>query len=245
MYYSNSAYGELLSSVVTLIIALVFYIIYAFGVKAVMEKKGMGNTYRAFVPVWNSYIAGEILEDELRGDSFIFPNCTRWILALGFLVEFIPFVGGVALIVFDIYNIILMAKLGGKYGTTVANVLFSICGLTGLGYLITAKRMSNSYYGGDSSSSSPASGSTVVDFEVVTEDREGPIVAKPETKGTIIAKPDSKKAEDPEVVFVAPKADDIEVEDSEAVSDDGEIKEFEIPMNESASNVKTVEFEEE
>lgn len=134
----------LFSFAVTLAIFAGWYAINAYGICKLMKVRGLDRTYRAWIPVWNDFILGMILEDETEGDQLTFPGTTRWIVALWPFCSIVPLIGSLVVFAGWVYTIILCAKMASKRGTQLSMVISSIFGLSGIGLMIYASKLEES-----------------------------------------------------------------------------------------------------
>lgn len=144
-----------------LVIALLTYVLFALGLAKIMKAKGMEDRYRAWIPFWNSYVLGSIVEEEIGNEAYVFDG-TKWIftfggLAAGVIANIIPFIGALVPLALYVYIILCCAVMAKKYDSMVAVIVTSILCLPGIGYLIMAGKMENNceafgkgYTGGDS-----------------------------------------------------------------------------------------------
>ncbi|HKK94708.1 MAG TPA: hypothetical protein VJ916_00080 [Anaerovoracaceae bacterium] len=151
MYYENDAYAMGFLGVLAvmglfiLVVAVASYVIYAIGLSKVMAAKGMDDRYRAWIPFWNAYVGGSIIEEEAGYEAFVIDG-TKWILTLGgvaggILSGVIPIIGGVIPLAYYVYTIMCNAVLAKKYGTMTSMIITSIIGLPGIGYIILSNQM--------------------------------------------------------------------------------------------------------
>lgn len=151
MYYENDAYAMGILGIIAflgffiLIIAVASYVIFAIGLSKIMAAKGMGDRYRAWIPFWNAYVIGSIIEEEAGDEAFVFDG-TKWIIALGGIAAgvvsgIIPVIGGIIPLAYYVYLIMCNAVLAKKYGTMTSMIVTSIVGLPGIGYMILAGKM--------------------------------------------------------------------------------------------------------
>ncbi|NLY81161.1 MAG: hypothetical protein GX078_00080 [Clostridiales bacterium] len=128
-----------------LVIVLLTYVLFAIGLAKIMKAKGMDDRYRAWIPFWNSYVLGSIIEEEIGNEPYVFEG-TKWIfafggLAAGVIANMIPFVGALVPLALYVYIIVCCAVMAKKYGTMVSVIITSIIGLPGIGFIITAGKM--------------------------------------------------------------------------------------------------------
>ena len=238
-----------LGLLVVIMLVGVNYVVNSFGIMRLMQVKGYDNVYRAWIPFYNSYILGEMVEGEIGDSQLVFPGVTRWIMCLYPLAGAVPALGELAIFVGGIYYIVVLCIFADKYKTTASMVVSSLFTLSGIGMMILASRIESGQpsYSNPSSASSysnPSNASNVssasnasttsddsfdekkaktVDFEVTEEKpaSDGPVMAKPEQKkGFVVAEPD-KKTVATEVSEEKPEQVDAEVEG--AKTDSGEV----------------------
>ena len=151
MYYENDAYAVGLLGFLAVmglfifVLAVATYVIFAIGLSKIMAAKGMGDRYRAWIPFWNVYVIGSIIEEEAGDEAFIFDG-TKWILTLGgiaggIISGMIPVIGGIIPLAYYVYLIMCNAVLAKKYGTMTSMIITSIVGLPGIGYIILSNQM--------------------------------------------------------------------------------------------------------
>ncbi|MBQ0004653.1 MAG: hypothetical protein KBS68_02190 [Clostridiales bacterium] len=229
----------LLSSVILIAVFGAFYVVYALGVRKLMIAEGLDNTYRAWVPIWNSFVLGEILEQETEGFQFTYQNTTKWIVAFAPLFSMVPAIGSFVALAAGIYVIVLCAVMASKQGTTASMIISSLLGFSGIGLMIYASRLMETDPGRKMEEKDPFAAppsqeeATVVDFTVEAADEKSaaapaakrePVYAKPEgSRGTVVATPEKMGT-----VEAAPKG---EVAFQETVELTGDNKEFDIPLN--------------
>lgn len=241
-----SAVAVLLTSVFALAILVAFYGVNAYGIYKLMQAEGLGDTYRAWIPVWNSFVLGEILEQETDGYKLTFPNTTKWIIPLYPFASFVPVIGSIATFAGWVYTIILSAVMAGKRNTTASMVISSLVGLPGIGYIIYASALSAADPNRKMQEKPPFAENPVhtsaqsVDFTVEAADdksapdgfKAGPVYAKPEgSRGTRVATPDNKMG----TVEATPAGTTSFVESVEV---NEEVKEFDVPLAEEADFVE-------
>lgn len=254
-----SLLAVLFASVVSLAFVVVIYVVNALGILRLMEAEGLGDTYRAWIPIWNSFVLGEILEEETEGFQLTFPSTTKWIVAAAPLMSLVPGIGSFCSFLAGIYIIVLCAKMASKLGTQVSMIVSSIFLLQGIGLMIYASKLKAVNPGKKMeekpafSEAAPKGEVKTVDFTVEAADSKsapapGPVYAKPEgNKGTVIAKPENSKG----IVTAKPedKAGTIDAvpEGKSTVSDSlgavdaggsGEVREFDVPLADDSQNVE-------
>ena len=242
-----------LGLLVVIMLVGVNYVVNSFGIMRLMQVKGYDNVYRAWIPFYNSYILGEMVEGEIGDSQLVFPGVTRWIMCLYPLAGAVPALGELALFVGGIYYIVVLCIFADKYKTTASMVVSSLFTLSGIGMMILASRIESGQpsYSNPSSASSASTTSTTsddsfdekkaktVDFEVSEETpaSEEPVMAKPEQKkGFVVAEPD-KKTVATEVTEEKPEKADTEAEGAKADSGEvtigePELHEFDVPLGE-------------
>lgn len=211
--------GSLILLILVLMLGGVFYVVDAYGIMKLMEAKGYDQLYRAWVPFLNSYLLGEIVEDELQGHQLVFPGYTKWIFALYFVAGAVPLIGNLAVIAGGIYVLVLCCIMADKYKTVASMLISSLFALGGIGYAIVASKIAgNGSVKVDYEASAAADKPEFVkaDFTVEAADEKSeaepapkkrePVVAKPQTQGTIIGVPETKKAVDVEFEVKTDKA---------------------------------------
>ena len=211
-----------LGLLVVIMLVGVNYVVNSFGIMRLMQVKGYDNVYRAWIPFYNSYILGEMVEGEIGDSQLVFPGVTRWIMCLYPLAGAVPALGELAVFVGGIYYIVVLCIFADKYKTTASMVVSSLFTLSGIGMMILASRIelgqpsySNPSNASNVSSASSASTTSTtsddsfdekkaktVDFEVTEETPEKadtetakPVVTeeKPASDGPVMAKPEQKK----------------------------------------------------
>lgn len=136
-----SAISAVVMILLFLVIIAASYVIYSFGVYRLMVAEGLEDRYRAWIPFWNSYVYGEILEFETEGFAITFPGVTKWIVCLYPLAVVVPGVGELAVAVGAIYVLILSVALANKYNTVPSMLISSIFSLSGIGFCFLASEM--------------------------------------------------------------------------------------------------------
>ena len=231
-----------LGLLVVIMLVGVNYVVNSFGIMRLMQVKGYENVYRAWIPFYNDYILGEMVEDEIGDSQLVFPGVTRWIMCLYPLAGAVPAIGELAVSVGAIYFIVVLCIFADKYKTTASMVISSIFCLSGIGMMILASRIESGQpsYSNPSNASNVSSASTAstssttsddsfdekkaktVDFEVTEEKpaSDGPVVAEPEQKkGFVVAEPDKKTVA-------------TEVTEEKPEKADTELHEFDVPLGE-------------
>ena len=145
-----------LGLLVVIMLVGVNYVVNSFGIMRLMQVKGYDNVYRAWIPFYNSYILGEMVEGEIGDSQLVFPGVTRWIMCLYPLVGAVPALGELALFVGGIYYIVVLCIFADKYKTTASMVVSSLFTLSGIGMMILASRIES----GQPSYSNPSSASS-------------------------------------------------------------------------------------
>jgi hypothetical protein len=249
-----------LGLLVVIMLVGVNYVVNSFGIMRLMQVKGYENVYRAWIPFYNDYILGEMVEDEIGDSQLVFPGVTRWIMCLYPLAGAVPAIGELAVSVGAIYFIVVLCIFADKYKTTASMVISSIFCLSGIGMMILASRIesgqpsysnpSNASNASSASSASTTSTSSTtsddsfdekkaktVDFEVTEEKpaSDGPVVAEPEQKkGFVVAEPD-KKTVVTEVSEEKPEKADAEAtktDSGEVTIGEPELHEYDVPLGE-------------
>ena len=146
-----------LGLLVVIMLVGVNYVVNSFGIMRLMQVKGYENVYRAWIPFYNDYILGEMVEDEIGDSQLVFPGVTRWIMCLYPLAGAVPAIGELAVSVGAIYFIVVLCIFADKYKTTASMVISSIFCLSGIGMMILASRIES----GQPSYSDPSNASNV------------------------------------------------------------------------------------
>jgi hypothetical protein len=125
------------------IILLAYYVVFCIGIMKMMKAKDLKDIYRAWIPVWNIYMLGLIIEDEVDDNSFVY-NGTRWmflVISLLPLLFIIPVLPWIAMQIGLVYIYICTVLLAGKHNTIVSMIISNIFGLPGIGFMIIASKM--------------------------------------------------------------------------------------------------------
>ena len=130
-----------LGLLVVIMLVGVNYVVNSFGIMRLMQVKGYDNVYRAWIPFYNSYILGEMVEGEIGDSQLVFPGVTRWIMCLYPLAGAVPALGELAVFVGGIYYIVVLCIFADKYKTTASMVVSSLFTLSGIGMMILASRI--------------------------------------------------------------------------------------------------------
>ena len=143
-YMEYELLGFLIGMIAFVIIILAaLYSVYCIGIMKMMKAKDLNDRYRAWIPIWNVYMLGLIIEDEVDDNGFVF-NGTKWmfliisILPLFFLIPILPWI---AMQVGAIYIYICTVLLASKHNTIVSMIISSMFGLPGIGFMIIASKM--------------------------------------------------------------------------------------------------------
>lgn len=258
-----SILSVLIGSFIFILFVGVFYVVYALGIKKLMIAEGLPDTYRAWVPFWNSFVLGEILEQETADFQFTFQNTTKWIVCLGPLFTIVPFVGNIASAIAGIYVFVLCAVMASKQGTTASMIISSLFCLSGIGFMIYANKVMERDPGRKmeekdpfaappsqdepevvdftvepaNEKSAPQAAATKADVVVEKAPSKETIYAKPEgSKGTIVATPDNKMG----TIEANPRS---EVAFQESVDISGDTQEFDVPLGDDKEDGQYVEFD--
>jgi hypothetical protein len=122
------------------LIILALYVLKAVGIMKLMDAKSMDRKYRAWIPFWNAYVVGSIIEDEVN-DSVVVPGVTKYIIMLYSLLTVVPVIGEYLVFIGAIYTIVCYAVLAKKYGAMAPMIILSIIGLEGIGFILLGNKM--------------------------------------------------------------------------------------------------------
>ena len=121
-------------------IFLILYLTFCIGVRNFLIKNGLSTT-GFWIPIYNLYLMGNILEFELNCENplfhyakYLFPIIT---IALCFVSDTL---GTIITIVYTIYRIYCFYKLGEKYNNGLLLSILSIFHLQGIGLIICTKK---------------------------------------------------------------------------------------------------------
>ncbi len=203
-----------LGLLVVIMLVGVNYVVNSFGIMRLMQVKGYDNVYRAWIPFYNSYILGEMVEGEIGDSQLVFPGVTRWIMCLYPLAGAVPALGELAVFVGGIYYIVVLCIFADKYKTTASMVVSSLFTLSGIGMMILASRIESgqpsysnpsnaSSYSNPSNASNVSSASNASTTSTTSDDSFDEKKAKtvdfevseetPASEEPVMAKPEQKK----------------------------------------------------
>ncbi len=136
---------------VVIMLVGVNYVVNSYGIMKLMQVEGYGDVYRAWIPFYNNYLLGEIIESELGQSQLVFPGITKWIFCLYIVAGAIPAIGELAVFVGGVYCLVVLCVFADKYKTTASMIISSIFGLSGIGMMILASRISSGQPGNPAS----------------------------------------------------------------------------------------------
>ena len=219
-----------LGLLVVIMLVGVNYVVNSFGIMRLMQVKGYDNVYRAWIPFYNSYILGEMVEGEIGDSQLVFPGVTRWIMCLYPLAGAVPALGELALFVGGIYYIVVLCIFADKYKTTASMVVSSLFTLSGIGMMILASRIES----GQPSYSNPSSASSYSNPSNASN-----VSSDSNASTTSDDSFNEKKAKtvDFEVTEETPEKEDTEAEGAktdsgEVTIGEPELHEFDVPLGE-------------
>ena len=131
----------IITLIVVFVICIAVYILRAWALQRIMKARGMTALYRAWIPFWNSYTYGKIIENEVPKSSYVKENFTCWILTFYGLAGYIPVIGSILSLAGYIYTIIVSAVLAKKYSTMPSMIITSIFGVPFIGLFILGNSM--------------------------------------------------------------------------------------------------------
>lgn len=125
-----------------LFFVILLYVIYSVGIMKLIQAEGGYDTYKAWIPVYNNYVLGEIIEKEIPDSDMVKADLTKYIFTFSFMLSVIPTkVGDVLVIICAIYQLIVLAIFANKYGTAMSMIITNVFLVPGIGLMILAKKM--------------------------------------------------------------------------------------------------------
>lgn len=114
---------------IALLVSLVFYLMFAFGLKKLAEREGIEHAWFAFIPLLQLYLMGEIAQDKVSVQGL--PQWLLWGAIGNVLLSWIPVINILVMFVYYILIVVTLYYIFDKYSKnalifTIFSFLFGL-----------------------------------------------------------------------------------------------------------------------